>query len=235
MGKEFDTESLSKNDGKEGRPAYICHGGRVIDVSASALWKGGTHMGRHGAGKDLTVDIGGAPHGTEVLDRYPQVGTLAAQEARQDGALPPFLEALLARYPFLRRHPHPAIVHFPVVLTVCTSFFSLLSAVTGRVSFDETAFYCLIGALFFIPLGIVTGFFTWRVNYMARPMPAVTVKKYVSFAGFAAVLVLFVWRLSAPGVLINPSPFSIIYVLLAVALAPAILTVAYYGGTLTFP
>ena len=76
MEKEFDAETLSKNDGKEGRPTYISHGGRVVDVSASSLWKGGIHMGRHGAGKDLTVDIGGAPHGTEVLDRYPQVGTL---------------------------------------------------------------------------------------------------------------------------------------------------------------
>ncbi len=235
MEKEFDAETLSKNDGKEGRPTYISHGGRVIDVSASSLWKGGIHMGRHGAGKDLTVDIGGAPHGTEVLDRYPQVGTLIRTEAPPVGALPPFLEALLTRCPFLRRHPHPAIVHFPVVLTVCASFFSLLTAATGRLSFDETAFYCLIGALIFIPLGILTGFFTWWVNYMARPMLPVTVKKYVSLASLVVVVVLFIWRLLAPGVLTDPSASSRVYLVLVIALAPAILTVSYYGGSLTFP
>jgi predicted heme/steroid binding protein/uncharacterized membrane protein len=235
MEKEFDPETLSKNDGKEGRPAYISHGGRVIDVSSSKLWKGGIHMGRHGAGKDLTTDIGAAPHGTEVLDRYPQVGSLVGREAPREGALPPFLEALLDRYPFLRRHPHPAIVHFPVVLTVCTSFFSFLAKVTGHASFDETAFYCLIGSLLFIPLGIITGFFTWWVNYMAKPMLPVTVKKYVSLASFVVVIGLFIWRLIEPGVLIDPASFSWVYFVFVVALAPAILVVSAYGGSLTFP
>lgn len=235
MEKEFDVEALSKNDGKEGRPAYISYGGRVIDVSTSKLWKGGIHMGRHEAGKDLTSDIGGAPHGTEVLGRYPHVGSLVGREAPQEGALPPFVEALLTRYPFLRRHPHPAIVHFPVVLTACTSFFSLLSALTGRRSFDETAFHCLIGSLLFMPLGILTGFFTWWVNYMARPMRPVTVKKYLSLASFAVVIGLFVWRLLEPGVITDPSAFSWVYLVFVIALAPAILTVSAYGGTLTFP
>lgn len=31
--KEFDEEALSQHDGKDGRPCYIAHGGRVIDVS----------------------------------------------------------------------------------------------------------------------------------------------------------------------------------------------------------
>ncbi len=234
METKFDPETLSKNDGKEGRPTYISHGGRVIDVSASKLWKGGLHMGRHGAGIDLTADIGAAPHGTEVLDRYPQVGTLVRQ-ASGEGTLPPFLAALLSRYPFLRRHPHPATVHFPIVLTLCASFFSVLSALTGSLSFDQTAFYCLIGALLFMPLGILTGLFTWWINYMARPMRPVTVKKYVSFASLTVVLIFFVWRLVVPGVLTSLSASSGVYLVLMIALIPAILIVAYYGGTLTFP
>jgi uncharacterized membrane protein len=106
---------------------------------------------------------------------------------------------------------------------------------TGLLSFDETAFYCLIGALIFIPLGILTGFFTWWVNYMARPMLPVTVKKYVSLASLVVVIVLFIWRLLVPGVLTDPSASSRVYLVLVIALAPAILTVSYYGGTLTFP
>lgn len=72
--KEFDEETLSQFDGREGRPCYIAHGDRVIDVSASKLWKTGSHMKRHSAGNNLTQAIGAAPHGTDVLDKYPQVG-----------------------------------------------------------------------------------------------------------------------------------------------------------------
>jgi predicted heme/steroid binding protein/uncharacterized membrane protein len=235
MKESIDLESLAKNDGKEGRSAYIAAGGRVIDVSKSRLWPKGTHMGRHQAGNDLTLDIEAAPHGREVLDRYPQVGTLLKETAPQ-GGLPPLLSAVLVRYPFLRRHPHPASVHFPIVFTFSASFFSVLYVVTGNRSFDQTSFYCLTGALLFMPLAILTGLLTWWVNYMARPMRPVTVKKYVSLASLAVALCLFVWRTAAPvalGTLSTPS--GILYFLLVVALSPAILIVAYYGGTLTFP
>ena len=79
--KEFDLEELSKFDGKDGRPVYVAHQGHVIDVSNSKLWKDGLHMNRHHAGKDLTTDIKGAPHGPEMLELYPQVGVLKKQEA----------------------------------------------------------------------------------------------------------------------------------------------------------
>ena len=40
---------------------YIAQGGKVIDVTASKLWKGGLHMKRHRAGSDLSADIAAAP------------------------------------------------------------------------------------------------------------------------------------------------------------------------------
>ena len=62
--EELDPDELAEKDGREGRPVYIAYGGKVYDVSRSKLWKTGTHMKRHQSGKDLTVDIGGAPHWT---------------------------------------------------------------------------------------------------------------------------------------------------------------------------
>src|SRR5512147_259230 len=104
--KEFDPDTLAAHNGKDGNPVYIVYEGRVYDVSGSRMWKTGMHMKRHAAGQDLTTDIQAAPHGTEVLDRYPQVGILKGKAGAAGGEEPrePFAD-LFDRFPFFRRHP----------------------------------------------------------------------------------------------------------------------------------
>ncbi len=239
MEKEFDAATLQPLDGKEGRRAYIAAGGRVVDVTGSRLWPAGRHMARHSAGCDLTADLAAAPHGPDVLDRYPQVGRFVEKPAGPEAAalppLPPLVSAVLKRWPMLRRHPHPATVHFPIVFSLSAAFFSLLYTATGNTTFDTTAFYCLLGALVFMPAGILTGFATWTINYMARPMRPVRVKQYVSFAAAIDLAIVIFWRACTPSVPDVASAGGIIYLCLVVAQAPAILVVAYLGGMLTFP
>jgi len=138
--KEFDPETIRQFDGKEGRPVYVAHEGRVFDVSGSKLWKTGLHMNRHAAGRDLTADLEAAPHGAEMLDRYPQVGTLRNEA---DVAVPRAVEALLERFPFLRRHPHPMTVHFPIAFMVSPGLFYLIYLMTADPGFETTSFFCL--------------------------------------------------------------------------------------------
>jgi predicted heme/steroid binding protein len=69
----FDPVTLAAFDGKEGKPVYVAHGGKVYDLSGSSLWKGGRHM-THSAGGDLTEAIGRAPHGEEKLEAFTAVG-----------------------------------------------------------------------------------------------------------------------------------------------------------------
>jgi predicted heme/steroid binding protein len=73
----FTPEELTFFDGSPGRPTYFAHNGTVYDASASVLWKGGKHAGRHPAGQDLTTFLGQAPHGEERLQALPHVGTIA--------------------------------------------------------------------------------------------------------------------------------------------------------------
>jgi predicted heme/steroid binding protein/uncharacterized membrane protein len=235
MEKEFDKDELAVNDGKDGRPIYICHGNRVIDVSTSPLWAGGLHMGRHGAGKDLTVDIESAPHGLEVLERYPQAGRFNEKPGRTDAHLPESLSLFLARHPFFRRHPHPATVHFPIVLSACVTAFSILYALTGDHSFDKTSFYCLIGSLFFTPVAVVTGLLTWWINYMARRMRPTSIKQIMSLFMLIVLAVLFVWRIVSPDPMEVLVGRGLIYFALVLTLGPTAIVTSYYGGTLTFP
>ncbi len=74
--KVITLRELMASNGKVGKPVYIVHRGRVFDVSASNWWASGEHMSQHQAGRDLTEAIKAAPHGLQVLDRYPQVGVL---------------------------------------------------------------------------------------------------------------------------------------------------------------
>jgi predicted heme/steroid binding protein len=67
---------LAQNNGQNGKPAYVAFKGKIYDVSDSAFWLYGEHMGTHNAGKDLTEEMEMAPHGEETLQRMKQVGVL---------------------------------------------------------------------------------------------------------------------------------------------------------------
>ncbi len=74
--RKFTSNELAQNDGKNGKPAYIAFQGKVYEVSTSAMWLEGDHMGAHEAGRDLTSEIELAPHREEMLLKVKQVGVL---------------------------------------------------------------------------------------------------------------------------------------------------------------
>lgn len=74
--KTITREELSRCNGRGGSPAYIAYEGKVYDVSGSFLWKGGKHQVVHLAGRDLTRELASAPHGPELMDRVPVIGSL---------------------------------------------------------------------------------------------------------------------------------------------------------------
>ncbi len=233
--KEIDPGALAACNGKDGAPVHVAHGGKVYDVTASRLWKGGTHMRRHHAGADLTTDIQAAPHGPEVLERYPQVGTLAAGREAPAVDIPPLLQGLLARVPFLRRHPHPMTVHFPIAFMLFAPVFTVLYLVTGVRSFETTAFHCLGVGILFAAVAVSTGWYTWWLNYFARPVRSVRIKKPLSLAMLATAVLLFLWRLAVPDILVDFGPMSRLYVILEMALVPMIVVIGWFGAILTFP
>lgn len=234
---EFDLNEVADYNGKDGKPVYIVYEGKVYDVSESKLWKGGSHMRRHAAGADLSGDFSAAPHGVEVFERYPQVGVIkkAEEKAEPDEAMPEFVAAMLKRFPFLRRHLHPMTVHFPIVFCMAAPFFTLLYLLTGVKSFETTATHCLAAALLTTPAIILTGLFTWWLNYMAKPVHAVTIKLVTSVVLFFVLLITFTWRMSNPAILDTLSAQGLAYFLLVLSLAPLVSVIGWYGAKLTFP
>jgi len=232
--KEFDLAELRQFDGKEGRPAYVVYDGKVYDVTESQRWKGGLHMNRHHAGNDLTSDIQAAPHKPDLLERVPQVGTLN-KKREADTHLPQALSRFLQRAPFFRRHPHPMTIHFPIAFTFATFAFTFLYLLTGVRNFELTAFYCLGAAVCFIPLAMLTGFYTWWVNYGTESIRQVGKKQKLSFLLLALETGLFLWRYQKPVLVQTLNWQSLLYVLLVIFAFFLVTMIGWFGATLTFP
>jgi predicted heme/steroid binding protein len=79
--KEFTEEELAQYNGRNGRPAYAAYKGKVYDLSNSFLWKDGRHEVLHDAGTDLTAAMRQAPHGDELLERFPVAGIMRGARA----------------------------------------------------------------------------------------------------------------------------------------------------------
>ena len=77
--RRFTREELANCDGKNGAPCYVAFEGKVYDLSRSFLWQRGRHQVRHAAGLDYTGGLNEAPHGAEMLERFPVVGVLVTE------------------------------------------------------------------------------------------------------------------------------------------------------------
>ncbi len=78
--RTFTKEEFRQYTGKDGVPAYIAYKGKVYDVSNSFLWQKGKHQVVHFAGADLTESLDhDAPHGPDLLERVPMIGTLVEE------------------------------------------------------------------------------------------------------------------------------------------------------------
>ena len=227
--KEFTSEELLSFNGKDGHPVYIAFEGKVYDVTQSPIWSKGLHMNRHPAGKDLKGEISAAPHGQEVLERYPQVGILKKGAPEELKHLPPILQNLVQRFPMARRHPHPMIVHFPIAFLMGASLFVLLHLLFQKPSFEIVSFYLLILGAISSPFAMATGLFTWWVNYRLKLTLFVKRKIQLSILLLIFEIILIFWR-SFSIKISNP-----IYLIIMLLLPPIVALLGYYGGQMTFP
>ena len=227
--KELTPEELSSFNGKDGQPIYIAFQGKVYDVTKSPLWAKGLHMNRHPAAKDLTGEISAAPHGPEVLERYPQIGVVKKGPPEELKHLPPLIQNLLQKFPMARRHPHPMVVHFPIALLMVASLFILLTLFFQKGSFEIASFYLLILGAVSSPFAMASGLLTWWVNYRLKLNYFVKRKIQLSILLLIFEVILILWRIS------RPEPSHVLYVVMMILLTPIVSLLGYYGGQLTFP
>ena len=232
--KEFTTEELARHDGVNEPTAYVAFRGAVYDVTGSPMWKAGSHMRRHAAGRDLTPEFGAAPHSEEVFSRVPRVGRLAEERDASLDHLPEALRSLMEKYPVMRRPVHPVLVHLPMASALLVPFFDLAYLATGRRGLEEAALYLDLVALATAPAAVASGAFSWWVNYRARRMTGITIKIAAAGVYGAAAASLAAWRLSDPGIM-DEREKRLRYLALSMALPACALVLGYFGGKIAHP
>lgn len=72
---EYTIDEVAKHNGP-GAGVWFVYQDKIYDVSKSDLWSDGDHQGMHTGGRDLSNEMGDAPHDEDVLTRYPVIGVL---------------------------------------------------------------------------------------------------------------------------------------------------------------
>ena len=234
--KTFSLEEIQSSDGKNTSPAMVVVKGIVYDVSASKKWPGGLHMRRHQAGRDLTAEIGSAPHGMEVLERVNMVGTYEPKPITHNSQGRVRVEAFLEKYPFFRRHPHPAVVHFPLALLIVGCFFEIVAVWASSYKTEWAAYLVLALGTTSLPIAMGTGYMTWWINYEGNDNPIVRQKRRMAWLALSwGILAIALRTLLLPNPLNLSDPVLLIYLLLVFSQSGLVSLVGYLGGKLTFP
>lgn len=224
--RTFTLEELARFDGKDGRPAYFAVDGVVYDATNSRMWRNGTHVRLHEAGRELTKPLMAAPHPADRLENVPTVGVLAEGEAAEpavpeEDEVPSFASLLYGM------HAHPASVHFPIALCVIAGLLEFVGLVLDCPGCHTAASYNLVLGLASSPVAIISGVVDWKYQFGGR-FTSLFVWKYALSALFIAVAVLAVALLA-----FGAAPQ--LYRLAVIALAPVALGLGFVGGRLTFP
>jgi uncharacterized membrane protein len=82
---------------------------------------------------------------------------------------------------------------------------------------------------------MLTGFFTWWLNYLAKPMKLVALKIVFSSTLLIASACALVWRIMNPGILDSQGIARILYFLITLSFVPLVSLTGWLGASLTFP
>ncbi len=152
---------------------------------------------------------------------------------KNDERVPPLLRALLKRFPILRREPHLVTVHFPLVFAIAVPFFNLVYLLRPRrPTLEKTAFHLLALGAATTPVAILTGLYTWWLNFKARRTSRIKVKLSVSVVLMADMAVLLAWRLADEEIMRVPSRSRLAYLALSLTMPALAVVLGWNGGRL---
>lgn len=218
-------EKLKQYNGKNGQKAYIAYKGKVYDVTMSHLWENGIHKKIHEAGLDLTDAMENAPHSEEVFTDFTVIDTLDTINSSK-----------IDWVKWYRKyHPHPMLLHFPIVLHLFSSGLDLLFLFDQRDSFATAVFYTFLVATIMGVFAMFSGILSWWINYSLAFTHIFIMKLSLAIVTLLLGIVGIGIYLINPGVVYLSSLSSILYHGIIFFTGVTVIILAYYGGKITWP
>ncbi|MBN2012042.1 hypothetical protein JW960_22125 [candidate division KSB1 bacterium] len=232
---ELTKQELEQYNGQDGKPAYVAVDGKIYDVTESKLWKNGKHMNRHFAGTDLSNAFEAAPHGKETVQKYPQVGTLKQDAVVEKPPVPDWLINFFDKYPFLKRHPHPMVVHFPMAFFITSSLFlGWYYLISPIASLLDAIFYMHILGTMSLPFAIATGWVSWKYNYFGKRIGYITRKIIMTSVVLVFDIIVLVSMIYQPDILVHPQGIQILLPIFIFSYLPIVSAIGHHGGQLVY-
>jgi len=212
-------------------PAYIAFKGQVYDVSASKLWKNGSHFKKHFAGTDLTSELANAPHGDEVFAAFDPIGLLIIAAEGQDKK-----EAVKERYRqwYALYHPHPAVVHFPIALHYFSGFTDILFLADPSSEYEAAVFLSFLIATVMGFVALIAGVFSWWINYDFSTSRAFVIKLIGALFTLTVGLIPLIQKFLNSDVPFSHGLDGWIYHFVIFITVISVTIVGYYGGKITW-
>jgi uncharacterized membrane protein len=126
-------------------------------------------------------------------------------------------------------------VHFPIAFALCVPLFNLLYMITGNPCVESAAFYMLVLTALAAPVAMITGPYTWWLNYGARWSFNIKAKMGTSALMFVLILAALLWRISDPAILFTPHGSRTVYLVLSFILPVLVTVLGWFGAKMTFP
>lgn len=227
--QQFTEEELRKYNGRDGMPAYIAYKGDVYDVTSSKFWKEGSHFKKHFAGCDLTSEMAHAPHSDEVFASYPCVGQCVSPSA-----LAPDNKKERYRQWYVKYHPHPAVVHFPIALHYFSAFADGLFLANPSSEYEAAVFLSFLIATVMGFFALLTGVFSWWINYDFSTSKPFVIKLIGALFTLIVGVIPLIQKLLNPDVPFSTGLDGITYHAIIFITVISITIVGYYGGKITW-
>lgn len=158
------------------------------------------------------------------------------QESTQDELRQENKEAAKKRYRqwYAKYHPHPTVVHFPIALHYFSGFIDLLFFANPSTEYAATVFLSFFVATVMGLIALITGVFSWWINYNLVRSKLFVVKFIGAILTFLVGLVPLIQKFRDPDVPFSHGIDGWLYHGVIFITVILVTIVAYYGGKLTW-
>lgn len=227
--QQLSEEELRGYNGRDGMPAYIAYNGKVYDVTSSKFWKEGTHFKKHFAGRDLSAEMANAPHSDEVFEHYPCVGVFIPSPT-----ITTIDKKERYRQWYVKYHPHPAAVHFPIALHYFSAFADGLFLANPSTEYEAAVFLSFLIATVMGFFALVSGVFSWWINYNFSAAKPFLIKLIGALFTLIIGVIPLIQKVLNPDVPFSTGIDGIVYHSIIFITVISITIVGYYGGKITW-